>query len=587
MDPRGNESPLVPIVPRLVFVVRMVQVLSGSKANTMRRMALAAVAVLGCVVWGFNGNAEDVSMYGSSALRWWWHMTAMGREFDHGRLIPFVCGYLVWLRRKELAAAAGRPDWLGVLVAMAAMVMYWFGVQGQQVQIALYAFWIMVCAVVLGVWGREVFRIVRFPVAYLFLAFPLGFLYPLTFPLRLASTGLAEGLLNGGGIAVVRNGTALHDAAGMFHLEVADPCSGLRSVFALFALTAVYAYLTLKGYKRWLLVATTVPLAIGANAVRITTVGVVARFYGQERATGFYHDFSGYVFFVSATLMMLAVAWLFGRLPDRKPREAPVERDSTVTRENAGNADGARIVGREQFAVLGIPVVMGMAAIWVVVRVPLSVSDQLPITANLPLNIGSYVGEQNYYCQNENCLKTFPESIGGTAGACPNCRAKLDIVSLAERRGLPADTRVAKRVYRNNKGSVLSVNTVIAGEDRRSIHRPEHCLPAQGYSIEKIRHVKLVLDNGHKQELALISVRNTASEMRTGFAYWFAGPGRETASHLDRHFWTAYDRLFRNTASRWAYVSIMSNKPFDTPEDLAELGQFITELRKAIAVKQE
>jgi hypothetical protein len=160
-------------------------------------------------------------------------------------------------------------------------------------------------------------------------------------------------------------------------------------------------------------------------------------------------------------------------------------------------------------------------------------------------------------------------------------------MSLAEKQGLPPDTRVAKRIYRNAAGSVFSVNAVIAGEDRRSIHRPEHCLPGQGLSVERIRQEHLVLKNGQGMDIAVITARRTVSDTRAGFAYWFAGPDRETTSNLKRHFWTAYDRLFRNTASRWAYVSIMGDRSFDTPEDLAEVTQFVSHLREAIAVKRE
>jgi exosortase len=565
--------------------------------NRIRTAGLSLVCALAVVLWGVYGNTEEVATYGDSALWWWWKATAFGMDHDHGRLIPFVCGYLVWLRRKELATVHAHLDWRGLPLAALAMFVYWLGVQGQQVQVALYALWILVWAVVLGGWGSEVTRVLRFPLTYLLLTFPLGFLYPLTFPLRMVSTGMASGLLNGIGIAVVRNGTALYDPSGAFHLEVADPCSGLRSVFALVAVTAIYAYFALKGHRRWLLVIAAAPLAVCANAVRITAVGIVARLFGQPAATGFYHDFSGYVFFASATLLMLAAAWLLAKLPDRGgKRESPelcpaVPRAGIeVTTDPALAIPGhERLVGaatrtcsREWVFFLGIPAVAAVAAVWVVVRPPLKVSDELPIARHLPVRVGPYTGEENYYCQNENCLRSFPEAVGRATNLCPSCGAEMDVVSLAERRGLPVDTLVAKRKYSEAGGAAFSVNTVIVGEDRRSIHRPERCLTAQGFSVERIRREVLTLADGHALDIAVITARRAGSDAHTGFAYWFAGPDRETASNLERHFWTAHDRLLRNTASRWAYVSVFSPEAYDTPHAMDNLRQFLSLLRPVL-----
>lgn len=555
-----------------------------------RGIGLMLVAALTVVLWGLFGNTEDTATLGNSAFRWWWTMTAFGRDADHGRLIPLICAYFGWARRKELGAALVLPDWRGVPVAALALLLYWVGVQGQQVQVALYAFWVMVWAAILAFWGKEVTRILKFPLAYLALALPLGFLYPLTFPLRMVSTGMAAGLLNGIGIAVVRNGTALHDVAGTFHLEVADPCSGLRSVFALVAVTALYAYVSLKGYKRWVLVLAAGPLAVCGNAVRITAVGIVAKTWGQEAATGFYHDFSGYVFFISATLLMLGLAWLLGKVPvsaQARPPGVPVDRkaiDSVPQQPQQQDAPvvshisvrGALIPG------LGVATLMVLAATWVVLRPPLQVSDCLPIAAELPVALGEYSGERNYYCQNENCLRSFSESAGAATNRCPICGGSLDVVALAERRGLPADTMVNKRVYRNAVGSIFSVNTVIAGGDRRSIHRPEHCLPAQGLSIENIRRATLSLPQTHQLEVTLMEARREESGTRVGFAYWFVGPQRETTSHLARHFWMAHDRLLRNTASRWAYVSVYSPESFDSPDAMETLRQFLSLLHPAL-----
>jgi exosortase len=152
-----------------------------------------------------------------------------------------------------------------------------------------------------------------FPAAFLVFCIPLNFLDSLTFPLRLMVTVASTHFLNGIGIAVRRSGSAIYSAVeGGFQLDVADPCSGLRSIMALTALTAVYAYLTQRTLlKKWLLFMASIPLAIIGNIARVTTIALMAEAFGQEVATGLYHDYSGFIFFpVSLGLMILLGSFL-------------------------------------------------------------------------------------------------------------------------------------------------------------------------------------------------------------------------------------------------------------------------------------
>ena len=125
-------------------------------------------------------------------------------------------------------------------------------------------------------------------------------------------TVISTALLNGLGIAAERSGSAIYSAAaGGFNFDVADPCSGIRSLLAMTALTAVYAYATQKTLlKKWILFLCSIPLAIIGNIARITTVALVAKAFGQKVATGLYHDYSGYIFFPVAIGLMVGVGSL-------------------------------------------------------------------------------------------------------------------------------------------------------------------------------------------------------------------------------------------------------------------------------------
>ena len=163
--------------------------------------------------------------------------------------------------------------------------------------------------------GAVVARLLVFPCAYLAFCIPLSFLDSLTFPLRLMASHAATVMLNGLGIAAINQGTAIRSTAGVgFNLEVADPCSGLRSLLAMAAVTALYAYLSQRTtVRQWLLFAACVPLAVCGNIIRILSVAIVAHVAGQDRATGYYHDYSSFVFFATAIVLMMGLGSLLNR----------------------------------------------------------------------------------------------------------------------------------------------------------------------------------------------------------------------------------------------------------------------------------
>jgi len=148
-----------------------------------------------------------------------------------------------------------------------------------------------------------------FPCAYLIFCIPLNFLDTISFPLRIFAASASTSILNGLGIAAERSGSAIYSgAAGGFNFDVADPCSGIRSLLAMTALTAVYAYFTQKTLlKKWILFLCAIPLAMIGNMARIATIALVAQAFGERLALTLYHDYSGYVVFAVAIGFMVAI----------------------------------------------------------------------------------------------------------------------------------------------------------------------------------------------------------------------------------------------------------------------------------------
>lgn len=267
-------------------------------------------------LFGVIGNTEEVAAQGASAIgwmigRWQWP----GADMSHGWLIPCVSAYLVWQRRDDLRRAAGAPARAGLVVLILALLLYLAGLRIQQTRLVLVALAGLLWAIPTFVYGLRVGRILGFPCAYLLFCIPVTFLETLTLPLRLISTGASAALLNGLGIAVSRVGTAIYFSSTTdFALDVAHPCSGLRYLMAMIALTTAYSYLALQSTtRRWILCLCSIPLAIVGNIVRILLIALVGLTFGQETAMGFYHDYSGYAVFVVAILLMIGLGGLLQR----------------------------------------------------------------------------------------------------------------------------------------------------------------------------------------------------------------------------------------------------------------------------------
>ena len=281
-----------------------------------------AIAVLLTVLFGLYGNTEEVAARGTSAILWMvsrWNMPEA--DLSHGWLIPFVSAYVIWRTCGDLRAAPKAGSRWGLAVVLGALLLYLAGLRVQQTRLVLVSLIGLLWGIPFFLYGRRVAGLLFFPCAYLVFCIPMTFLDSLTLPLRLISTWVSATTLNGLGIPVTRIGTALHvNAGGGFALDVAHPCSGLRYLVAMVALTTAYAYFTQRTPGRRLsLFAASIPLAMAGNIVRIVLIALVGVWFGTDVAVGFYHDYSGYVVFAVAILLMIWVGSLLQRAwPGRK-----------------------------------------------------------------------------------------------------------------------------------------------------------------------------------------------------------------------------------------------------------------------------
>jgi len=259
----------------------------------------------------FGNTVEDVGS--RSALTWmiarWGDKVSFGADYSHGYLIPFVSLWVVWHKRDAFFAATKKVCIVGLYVIIAALIMHWMGAKMQQTRISLMSLILLIWGIPFYFFGWQIAKLLIFPCAYLIFCVPLNFLDALSFPLQQAATAISFNILNGIGLECERVGTQL--VSPFFQLNVEAPCSGLRSLLAMTALTAVYAYFTQKTFiKKWLLFVLSIPIAVAGNIGRIISIAVVSIVSGQKLGAGLYHDWSGYILFAVAISLMVAMSKL-------------------------------------------------------------------------------------------------------------------------------------------------------------------------------------------------------------------------------------------------------------------------------------
>jgi exosortase len=230
---------------------------------------------------------------------------ATAEDMSHGFFVPIVAGAIAWRRRAEIAAVQAGPNYWGLALAAWGAMQMVLGSLAAQLFAARSAFLISLIGVVLFLGGVRALKTLAFPLGLLAFMFPIpAILYArLTLPLQLLASSIAENILSALGIPVLRDGNILELASQK--LSVVEACSGIRSLLSLAFLSLVYAYFfDRRVWMRWVLLASTIPIAIAANAARVTLMGLIGE-YRVDLARGFLHLAEGWVLFLIALALVI------------------------------------------------------------------------------------------------------------------------------------------------------------------------------------------------------------------------------------------------------------------------------------------
>ena len=236
-------------------------------------------------------------------------------NFSHGFLVVPFSALVVWQGRKKLAKLRPEPSWFGLAVVALSLAMLILGVLGVEYFLQRSSLVFLMAGLIIYFLGWRHFRAVLFPWVFLFLMIPIpAIVYnQIAFPLQTLAARMATSLLSLAGVPVLRDGNVIRLPA--VSLEVAQACSGIRSLMSLGALAVVYGYLLEpRALRRAALTLAAIPIAVAANGLRVMGTGLVGYYWDPDKAEGFFHTFSGWVIFVASTMMLFGlhgfISWI-------------------------------------------------------------------------------------------------------------------------------------------------------------------------------------------------------------------------------------------------------------------------------------
>jgi exosortase len=520
---------------------------------------LVCAVILPYQHWDF---AQRSSIFGGILRKaqqdseWWFCLTA-----------PPLCAWMIHRARRQWSTLPLQGHWSGAVLTAAAMACFWFGYRADTAYAGYAALQLLGAGLLLGIGGLAWWRVLVFPWIFLIFTWPMLPLENLlAVPLRLHTAGMAAGLLNLIGYPAVHEGTGLMSAAdavagvaagSRFQLDVDQPCAGMRSLFSLLMIAALQGWLGLRQFgPRLLLMLCAVPLAVFGNLLRLLLLAIGATHLGSEVAIGrrvgehqemsFLHSMAGLlVYAVALAGILLLSRWL-------------------ASREKRVTAQGVRLKLRGDTSGLQLLLLSSLIALTIALTQlgPSSFAiGPLGVKAPMPLQVGAYVATANPASAREKSL-------------------------------LDEDVRIERQFYSKPGRSILAT-LVMGGAQKRSLHSPEVCLPAQGWQLSGQSNLILTGPDASPIRATLRRMNRLVQGpggspvmLRALFIYWFVGSdGSTCATDLENSWRTYADAVLKGINHRWSMLTFFiplepgaSEDPYAEVAALEESRSFIEEL---------
>jgi exosortase len=501
-----------------------------------------------------------------------------GGEWEFCLLVPVIVAFLVYRERLRMNNLPLRGQWSGALLMALGALLYAAGYKVDTGYLGYAALQLILAGLILLLAGLPWWKVLFFPWLFLFFAWPL---FPLdnllAARLKMPTAQVAGILLQWCGVDTVRDGSVLDSAAdailglpqgARFRLEVSNSCSGMRSLYTLLMVAALYGYLALtRTAPRLLIFFSAIPLAVAGNVVRLLMLALGSIWFGQKFAIGTqiaghfeestYHLLCGFAVFGVALVGMFALAstlegwnWKGVKLFD-----SPAKREESPA---ASDLQLSALLARCAAAIA-----LGLAAIALCMLTPARVIFAEPgLRAELPAVVGDFQSLQQGMTSKER--SNFDETV-----------------------------QLERRIYASPQGRQIMGTVVLAGSQKKTLHPPEVCLPDAGWVIIDSTQIPLLLDNGRTIEVSLMRIFRDLEDspghrvrIKGLNIYWYEGAhGTSTPSLYVTDVISYRDAILRNLNHRWGMASFFLPMIQSEPGKGNVMDELIAmeELRKFVA----
>lgn len=438
----------------------------------------------------------------------WWN----DPNYSHGFLIPIISLYLIWDRRNLLKDIPLQPSGIGLFITCLAGLLFLIGqIAGEQFTQRI-SFIIALSGIIISFGGHLLWKYLWLPITYLIFMVPLPYILynSIAFPLKLIATKISTFVLQFLDITIYSEGNLIY--LPHITLEVADACSGIRSLISVLALSVIISiYFLNSRWKRFLLILLSILIVVLCNMLRIIITGIIAS-KNPELATGFFHSFSGELIFLTGVAIVFIVALLMGK---NKKNSDLLSVDIVSNKSNKNNK-------RQEYIEPKIFLIRWIAPFTLLI---FYIINLLTIQAEaIPIN---------------KKLSAFPEQIDGFY--------KLEDLSLNEAilQNLGVDNYIM-RSYRGPDSYPLWLYIGYYEEQKEGamIHSPKHCYPGGGWLPLSSRIIDImipetgnrisineyILQKGHEKQLVY---------------YWYQSRGRTIANEYKDRAYMILDSIFK------------------------------------------
>ena len=234
-------------------------------------------------------------------------------DYSHGFFVIPIAFFMLWQKREKLFLVASQSSWIGFPFFVAGAIVYVISFITNFHTLTNISMIILILSLLIFISGWKLTVLLLFPVLFLLFMFPIPSAYyiMMTNPLKLMITTISADIIELFGITVYQDGNLLFFSN--TQLEVAEACSGIRSLYSYLMLGCVFALISGKLILKVIMVLSAIPLSLFVNIVRVTVTGILSNYYGPTVAQGFFHEFTGFFLFVIGFIILLLVYYLVER----------------------------------------------------------------------------------------------------------------------------------------------------------------------------------------------------------------------------------------------------------------------------------